>query len=105
MSEMRLTHSCSLSAEHLAARRDELIPGLFKRAKDITDIENGLRFRFDGEAGLLTDLIKVIEQEQICCSFLRFQLTAEPNANPVTLEVTGPKGTGEMIRKLALGNV
>jgi hypothetical protein len=92
--------SCNLSPEQLAARRHELIPGLFKRAKEVSDIENGLRFRFDGEAGLLTDLVKVIEQEQDCCSFLRFQLTTEPHAGSVTLEVTGPKGTGGMLRKL-----
>ncbi|MGH7215531.1 MAG: hypothetical protein ACREIT_12265 [Tepidisphaeraceae bacterium] len=100
MPATRSSESCSLSPEQLAARRQQLIPGLFERAREVTDIENGLRFRFDGKAGLLTDLVKVIEQERDCCSFLRFQLTAESHAGAVTLDVTGPEGTGEMLRKL-----
>ena len=92
--------SCSLTPEQLAVRRQELIPGLFKRAEQVNDIPSGIRFRFAAEPGLLTDLARVIEQEQDCCSFLRFELTTEPSAGPITLDVTGPPGTGEMLRKL-----
>lgn len=92
--------SCKLSPNELAARRQELIPGLFKRAENVTDIPNGIRFRFAGKPGLLADLARVIEQEQDCCSFLRFTLTTEPNAGPITFDVTGPPGTGQMLRKL-----
>ena len=41
-----------------------------------------------------------MDQERDCCTFLRFALQAEPHAGPVTLEVTGPAGTGEMLRGL-----
>ncbi len=92
--------SCNLTPEQLAARRHELIPGLFNRAEQVRDIPNGLSFRFAGRPGLLADLARVIEQEQDCCSFLRFELKAEPNAGPVTFDVTGPAGTGDMLRKL-----
>lgn len=93
-------HACKLSPEQLATRRQQLIPGLFQRAAAVSDIPNGLRFRFVNEPGLLSDLSRVVEQEQDCCSFLRFQLTTEPNAGPVTFDVTGPPGTGDMLRKL-----
>jgi hypothetical protein len=31
---------------------------------------------------------------------LRFNLTTEPSAGPVTLDVSGPPGTAEMLRQL-----
>jgi hypothetical protein len=92
--------SCSLTPEQLASRRQELIPGLFKRATQVTDIPNGIRFSFSSHAGLLIDLARIIEQEQDCCSFLRFELTTEPSAGPITFDVTGPPGTAEMLRRL-----
>jgi len=92
--------SCALSPAELAARRQKLIPGLFKRAKKVEDIPNGLRFTFAGKPGLLADLAKIMDQERDCCSFLRISVTAEPREGPVTFEVTGPKGTAEMLRKL-----
>ncbi len=92
--------SCKLSPAELAAHRKELIPGLFARAEKVDDIANGLRFQFVHEQGLLANLARVIEQEQDCCSFLRFDLTTEANAGPVFFQVTGPAGTGEMLRKL-----
>lgn len=92
--------SCKLSPDELAARRKELIPGLFTRAEKVTDIPNGLRFQFANAPRLLSDLSHVIEHEQDCCSFLEFPLTTTANAGPVTFDVTGPAGTGEMLRKL-----
>ena len=92
--------SCKLSPEQRAARRHELIPGLFQRAEKVEDIPKGLRFRFASKPGLLTDLARIMDQEQDCCSFLRIQLTMEPSEGPVTFEVTGPDGTGDMLRKL-----
>lgn len=92
--------SCNLTPEQLAVRRQELVPGLLQRAEQVSDIPNGLRLRFSAERGLLPHLARIIEQEQDCCSFLRFELTTEPNAGPITLEVTGPSGTAEMLRNL-----
>jgi hypothetical protein len=47
--------SCSLTPEQLASRRQELIPGLFKRATQVTDIPNGIRFQFATQTGLLLE--------------------------------------------------
>ncbi|MDB5296621.1 MAG: uncharacterized protein JWO31_2604 [Phycisphaerales bacterium] len=92
--------TCKLSPEQLAARRTDLIPGLFGRAERVTDLPDGLRFVFENRPGLIADLAMVVEREQDCCSFLAFRLATEPNAGPVTLDVTGPAGTAEMLRKL-----
>ena len=92
--------ACALTPDELNARREQLLPGLLRRANEVTDLEDGLRMRFESRAGLLAELVGIIEQERTCCSFLRFQLTAEPDDGSVVFDVTGPPGTREMLRKL-----
>jgi hypothetical protein len=92
--------ACGLSPEQLQQRRQVLIPGLLKCADQVTDLDDGFRLRFAYRDGLLAELARVIEQEQTCCSFLRFRLSIEPSAGPITFEVTGPPGTREMLRSL-----
>jgi hypothetical protein len=41
-----------------------------------------------------------IDAERRCCRFLRFDLTVEPDAGPVVLDLTGPPGTREFIAAL-----
>ena len=36
------------------------------------------------------------------CPFLRFQLTAEPNLGPLTIRITGPEGTKELLKSILL---
>jgi hypothetical protein len=38
-----------------------------------------------------------VDIERQCCRFLRFQLTIEPGADSIVLEVTGPEGTREFL--------
>jgi len=92
--------TCSLAPSELTARRGQLLPGLIERAKHVTELENGLRLRFDSRPGLLADLARVVDQERTCCSFLRFNLVADAGTGPVTFEVTGPPGTLEVLRSL-----
>ena len=92
--------SCTLSPQELQARRAELIPGLFKRAERVDDIANGVQFQFAHQPGLIRELADIVEREQDCCSFLRFELSAEAGAGAVVLKVTGPEGTARMLRSL-----
>ncbi len=92
--------ACTLPSPELRRRRKELLPGLLTRAKQVIDLENGLRLRFAARPGLLIELARIVEQEQICCSFLSFQLSTKPGRSGITLEVTGPPGTREMLREL-----
>jgi hypothetical protein len=92
--------SCKLSPGELAARRQQLIPGLFARADKVEEISGGLRFHFAGKPGLLSDLARIMEQERDCCSFLRMAITMEASEGPVTFDVTGPEGTARMLRAL-----
>ena len=92
--------ACSLSPEQLAARREELLPGFLDRAESVTEIRHGVRLSFARRPGLVTELAALIEQEHDCCSFLSFRLITSGDEGPVTLEVRGPRGTSELIRKL-----
>lgn len=92
--------ACALTPDQLKDRRDQLLPGLFKRAIEVKDLEHGVRMKFESREGLLADLAKIIEQERSCCSFLRFQIIVEPGSGPITFEVTGPAGTRELLRSL-----
>jgi hypothetical protein len=92
--------ACRLSPDELNAQRKQLIPGLFQRADKVEDIPNGIRFRFTHRPKLVTELASLIEKERVCCSFLTFRLTTEKGEGPVTLEVSGPPGTAEMLKKL-----
>jgi hypothetical protein len=92
--------ACRLTPDELNTQRKQLIPGLFQRAERVEDIPTGLRFRFSHQPKLVTDLAALIEKERVCCSFLSFRLITEKGEGPITLEVTGPPGTAEMLRKL-----
>jgi hypothetical protein len=92
--------ACTLSPEQLTARRGELLPGLLDRAESVERIRNGLRVTFKRTPGVVAEIAAVIEQEQGCCSFLRFRLVTAEGAGPVTLEVRGPRGTSELLTRL-----
>ena len=92
--------TCSLSPDQLRERREELLPGLFERADDVSDMPNGLRLRFAAKPGLLAELARIIEQEQTCCSFLQFHIAVEADNGPITFDVIGPPGTRDMLHTL-----
>ena len=70
------------------------------QADTIDDLPDGLRLHFAHRVGLLAELVHIIEQERLCCQFLRFQITVEPSGGSLIFEVTGPEGTRELLRAL-----
>ena len=95
--------SCKLSPEQLQKQRQKLLPGLFNRAdnrSDLTDGVDGIRLHFKQRPGLLAELARIIEREQDCCSFLSFNIAIEPSGGPVTFDITGPAGTRDMLKSL-----
>jgi hypothetical protein len=92
--------TCSLAPDQLNAQRKQLIPGLFQLAEQVEDIPDGIRFRFAHQPKLVAELAALIEKERVCCSFLSFRLVTEKGEGPITLEVSGPPGTAEMLRRL-----
>jgi hypothetical protein len=93
---------CSLAPGELAARRDGLLPGVAMRAEQVEPVDNGYRLVFSPAPDLLKDIAAVIEAERQCCQFLQFELRIAPGLGPITLMMTGPAGTQEMLAALFL---
>ena len=91
--------ACKLDAAGLWARQ-QLLAGLFARAAERREAEDGYVFVFPPGAATLAELAAVVEPERRCCPFLRIALTAEPEGGPVRLDLTGPEGTKDFLRGL-----
>ena len=92
--------ACTLSPDALQARRDRLLADVFRRAEHHELTDNGLRVRFVSDADSVATLGRIVDAERLCCRFLRFVITVEPDGGPVVLELSGPAGTREFIAGL-----
>jgi hypothetical protein len=90
---------CTLDADTLKTRRENLLPALLAAAEAREELADGYRLRFV-QADILPQLLRVIEAERKCCRFLRFELTLEADLGPIWLTVTGPAGTREFLAEL-----
>ena len=88
---------CTLSAAALRARKENLLNALLRRAGERHELPNGYRLRFTAEGDVLSVIARTVEAERRCCHFLRFTVTVEPDAGPITLDLTGPVGTREFL--------
>jgi len=92
--------ACTLSPAALQARRENLLHGLVRRTKDRRELTNGYSLRFAAESGVLSEIARTVDSERQCCRFLRFAVTVEPDAGPITMDLTGPPGTRELLAAL-----
>ena len=67
----------------LKARREDLLGGLVRRADERMDLPHGYRVRFAAADDVLTAIAKVIDVERLCCRFLTFHVTLEPDGGPI----------------------
>ncbi len=92
--------ACDLSASERARRADELLPGLVRDAEEERPVPGGFRWRFAPRVDVLQRMARVIDTERRCCRFLRFRIEVEAADGPIWLEVTGPEGAPDFLRKL-----
>ena len=71
---------------------------LMQAVQTIQEIENGFRFTFPDDTELITKIAEFISNEHLCCQFLRFNLSVNPNSEPISLSLAGPVGTQEFLR-------
>jgi hypothetical protein len=83
--------ACTLSPDAIASRRAGLLPGLVRHALRAEEFENGVRYQFAASAW--PQIAATVEAERRCCRFLQFELRLEPDEGPITLTLTGPRGT------------
>ena len=98
MSELPI--ACTLSPEAQTARRQGLLAELLRRTESHEELENGYRLSFAATDETLATLMAAVTAERRCCEFLRFRITVEPGSGPMTLELTGPRGTREFLSAL-----
>ncbi|HEY7500229.1 MAG TPA: hypothetical protein VH740_17030 [Vicinamibacterales bacterium] len=89
--------ACTLTPEQVSGRRDELLPGLLARARNVEMLPNGCRVTFAASTDLLRAIADTIDRERQCCQFLQFTLTIAPAGGDFVLDVTGPDGTREFL--------
>src|SRR5262245_20851392 len=94
--------ACALSERELVERRAGLFANLRRYRREVRWLSEGAAVRFAGGPEVIALLTEFIRLEARCCPFLRFQLTVEPGAGPVWLELSGPAGTRDFLaRELA----
>ena len=67
---------------------------------DVKEIENGYAYEFAPGGEVIIELAHLIDLEHRCCPFLKFQLTIEPGAGAVRLDLTGPEGTKDFLSEV-----
>ena len=92
--------ACTLAPAELRAQRDALLPGLIPHALQRIRLPRGMRFVFGATARRLRQLYAVEQLEKRCCAFLEFRIEVTPGGGALTLDVTGPDGTEELLESL-----
>ena len=80
------------------ADREALIRTIFSEAQRVELLADRLDARIQGTARGIRQVAELMVIERECCRFLRFEVTAEPDLGPIDLAITGPPGTGEVLR-------
>jgi hypothetical protein len=94
---MDLPVACTLDNREYAERQAALRAGVLAEARGVEPLDHGLRWRFASTPGLLARLAGVIDAERQCCRFLRITVDAAPALGEVTVEITGPAGTRDLL--------
>lgn len=68
---------------------------LSKRSLSRQALENGVELTF--AASDLKDVARFVELERHCCPFMNFDLSIPNESAPLSLRMTGPAGTREVI--------
>ena len=100
---------CRRTLAEARAQRRKLLPDLIATAQVVSGLKRhtsagmltGLRLRFQYREGLVATLTELAETEQAACSILKFKISMPPQGGMITLEMTGPEGTREMLLNLA----
>jgi hypothetical protein len=64
------------------------------------ELPDGYVFRVPGNKKWMGVVWEAIVAERECCPFLTFELTAQPNMGPVSVRVTGPAGTKDILKTI-----
>jgi hypothetical protein len=92
--------ACDLTAIPASVREEHVVtaPQLFACAQEVQELSDGFAIRFLNEPGRFMAIAKFVENERLCCPFLRFGLDVGPDSGPLWLRLTGGEGVKKMLQ-------
>lgn len=93
----KIALACILTDKDQIKRMNELHQTIFKKADRAIEHANNYELLFDKpDSSLNKELFEFIHFEQLCCPWLKFQLSFEPGNGPVSLKLGNSAETKEM---------
>ena len=94
------TVACSLNPGELSRKRTEILE-FFEGALEGRELPDGFELSFPGDEHTTRDLMEFIMTERLCCRFLRFGLTFDPEMGPIRLTLGGSPQAKDFLRHVA----
>ncbi|HXH37129.1 MAG TPA: hypothetical protein VNN08_00735 [Thermoanaerobaculia bacterium] len=98
------THESPLACDRLALSAterkrhfDELGPMLIRLKTGVHELANGYELEFPSDAKTFALVAEWVEQERRCCPFFDIDVRINREGGPLSLRLTGRKGTKEFI--------
>ncbi|HEX9460098.1 MAG TPA: hypothetical protein VGA84_13180 [Thermoanaerobaculia bacterium] len=88
----------ALSAKERKRHFEEVGPMLRRLRKDVRELPDGYEFDFPSDPKTFALLSEWVEKERRCCPFFDIDLHVHPEGGPLSLRLTGRKGTKEFIK-------
>ncbi len=88
---------CKLSTTEMRERLGQMRAEFFIQVIDVDEVEAGYRYWFQKTPERLAMLAAFIDSESRCCAFFQFTLSLAPEAERVSLSLSGREGTKELL--------
>ena len=93
----KIALACILTDKDQIKRMNELHQTIFKKADKALEHANSYELLFNKpDSSLNKELFEFIHFEQLCCPWLKFQVSFEPGNGPVSLKLGNSAQTKEM---------
>lgn len=93
----KITLACILTDKDQIKRMNELHQAIFKKADKAVEHANSYELLFNKpDSSLNKELFEFIHFEQLCCPWLKFQVSFEPGNGSVSLKLGNSAETKEM---------
>ena len=92
--------TCSLTSAEFREREATLLARFRSAVLASEELADGYAFRLPGDAEYIALIAELMVAERECCSFLRFELNADPNQGPLSFRVTGPAKAKDFVRTI-----
>lgn len=93
---------CTLSNAEMRAREAGLLARFKSGVIAAEELADGYSFCLPGDEESFVLVSELIAAERECCRFLTFELRADPQMGSLTLRVTGPDGTKQLLKSTFL---